>query len=196
MLLDAVIGVVGVFGIGREGGGLNPRLCSLPEAPCPRFGIFRGAKLIGGRLNGWRFFLWAGVLGFSLSAFAVGMKELFLALGLRWSLVGSGCTGMEMLPVELLWILAASRPFKPDFFFSTNEISAGEALGDSYALGMAGTGGTPSSSSAGMGLCTVVCFGAGKREVDEDGGTRGCAEPIDVLTVLKLVVEPTERPEL
>ena len=101
-----------------------------------------------------------------------------------------------MLPVELLWMLVASRPLRPDFFFSTNNTSAGEPFGDSYALGIAGTGGTSSPSSAGIGLCTVVCLGAGRREDDEDWGIRGCAEPIDVLTVLKLVLDATERPKL
>jgi hypothetical protein len=85
-LFDAVIGVVGVLGNCRDGGGLRSRWtasCSLEEEPFPRLGIFRGPKLIGGRLSGWRLFLLDGVAGFSVSIFVLGMKELFLALGLR-----------------------------------------------------------------------------------------------------------------
>ena len=88
---------------------------------------------------------------------------------------------MVILPVELLWILSASIP-SPDFFLSMNRASAGEPLGDSYAFGIAGTGGTSSSLSAGNGLCTVVCFGAGKRDAEADAGRRVWAGPVDVLT--------------
>jgi hypothetical protein len=42
----------------------------------------------------------------------------------------------------------------------------------------------------------VVCFGAGSLDAEDDWDMRGCVEPIDVRTVLKLVLEPTERPEL
>lgn len=69
-------------------------------------------------------------------------------------------------------------------------------MGDSYAFGMAGTGGTSSSSSTGRGLWTVVCFGAGSRDVDEDCERRGWIEPIEVLAVLKLAEEFTDSPEL
>jgi hypothetical protein len=39
-------------------------------------------------------------------------------------------------------------------------------------------------------------FGAGNRDEENDCGILGCIEPVDVRTVLKLVVEPIERPEL
>lgn len=104
---------------------------------------------------------------------------------------------MVMLPVEVLCMLVESSPLKPVFLFSMKYVSAGESLGDSYALGMAGTGGTSSSSSADVALCVLVCFGAGNRDVDADCGMlRGCIEPVEVLTVLKLSDDPTESPEL
>lgn len=104
VLRDAVIGVVGVFGNCRERGGLMLRsagTCSL-DALLLKFGILRGPRLMGGRLKGCKFFLLEGVPGFSVSWFAVFINELCRALDLRWVFVGSGCTGIEMLPVELL----------------------------------------------------------------------------------------------
>lgn len=44
-------------------------------------------------------------------------------------------------------------------------------------------------------MCNVSDFGAGSRELPPCG-RRGCREPVDVRTVLPLVVEPTEKPEL
>jgi hypothetical protein len=170
-LFEAVSGVVGVLGICLDGGGLKSRLgrswlCC--DEPFPTLGIFNGPRLIGGSVRGCRLFLPDGVLGFSSFVLVTGTKELFLALGLRCTLIGSGRTGIVMLPVELACAFIVSCPFKPDFFLSRNKVSAGEPLGDSYAFGIAGTGGTSSSSSAGVGLCIVVCFGAGSRDVDDD----------------------------
>lgn len=42
----------------------------------------------------------------------------------------------------------------------------------------------------------MVSFGAGSLDVDGTAGSRGCMEPVEVLTVLKLVLEFTDRPEL
>lgn len=41
-----------------------------------------------------------------------------------------------------------------------------------------------------------MSFGAGSLDVDADAGNRGCTEPVDVLTVLKLAAEPIDSPEL
>jgi hypothetical protein len=101
----------------------------------------------------------------------MGMNELFLALGFRCTLVGSGITGIVILPVELP--LEPSKLLRAVFFFSIKYASAGESLGDSYAFGIAGTGGTSSSSSLCKGLCTVVSFGAGNLEAEADTGSRG-----------------------
>lgn len=192
--------MVGVFGNCLEGGGLRLRsalLCSCSAAILFVVGVLNGPRLIGGSLRGCRCLLPCGVLLCSVSAWVLfGAYELFRALGLRWTLVGSGKTGIEILPVGLELELSTSILLKAVFFFSMKYVSAGESFGDSYALGMAGTGGTSSSSSAGIGLCTVVCLGAGNRDVDEGCETRGCVEPIEVLTVLKLMDEVTERPEL
>lgn len=49
--------------------------------------------------------------------------------------------------MDVLCTLLVSSERLPDFLFSKNVASAGESLGDSYTLGIAGTGGTSSSSS-------------------------------------------------
>lgn len=90
-----------------------------------------------------------------------------------------------------------SRVPRLDFFLAKKYVSAGGvSFGDSKALGIAGTGGTSSSSPEGREPWLVACFGAGSRETEAGCGKRGCKEPVDVLTVLKLTVDPTERPEL
>jgi hypothetical protein len=94
-------------------------------------------------------------------------------------------------------MLMLSRVPRLDFFFAKKYVSAGGvSLGDSNALGIAGTGGTSSSSPDGREPWLVAFLGAGSRETTTGCGRRGCKEPVDVLTVLKLTVEPTERPEL
>lgn len=74
---------------------------------------------MGGRLRGWRFLRLLCVdtlLSTVIELVDIGTKELFLALDLRWTLVGSGSTGIVILPVELP--LGPSRLLKAVFFFS------------------------------------------------------------------------------
>lgn len=125
-------------------------------------------------------------------------------LAWRWILAG-GSSDCRWLParlrVDVLRLLLPSKA-RPDLRFSRKDSSAGEPLGDSYALGMAGTGGTSSSSSRlDMEFRDASVLGAGRREplvamgmLPCDG--RGWMEPTEVRTVLKLADEPTERPEL
>lgn len=88
----------------------------------------------------------------------------------------------EVLPdklfVDILFILLASKG-KLDFRLK-NGGSTGESLGDSYALGIAGTGGTSSSSLFPVELCRFLVFRVGSR--DDAGGIdkRGCSEPEEV----------------
>lgn len=86
--------------------------------------------------------------------------------------------------MDVLLILLVSNGML-DFRLLKNGCSAGESLGDSYAFGIAGTGGTSSSSSLfPVELCTFLGFGVGS--LDEDGGCvfRACKEPVDVREVL------------
>lgn len=77
---------------------------------------------------------------------------------------------MEASLLELLLLILVKSKGKLDFrcCFMKNGGSTGDSLGDSYALGMAGTGGTSSSSSLPAELCTFRAFGfgVGSREVD------------------------------
>lgn len=119
-------------------------------------------------------------------------------LAFRPTLTCSAPDGMEKLPVELLLMLLASAA-RLTLRLSRNMLSIGGSLGDSYAFGMAGTGGTSSSSSAVvvlLRLCESDDLGAGRRDAGPGTGSRGWAEPVDVLTVLKLMEDPTDRPEL
>lgn len=94
---------------------------------------------------------------------------------------------MEALPdklfVEVLLILLASKGML-DFRLLKNGCSAGESLGDSYAFGIAGTGGTSSSSLFAAELCTFLGLGVGSLDDEGGGGIRGCNEPIEVRAVL------------
>jgi len=71
-----------------------------------------------------------------------------------------------------------------DFRLLKNGGSAGESLGDSYALGIAGTGGTSSSSLFPAELCTFLGFGVGSREDEGGWDNRGCKDPVEVRAVL------------
>lgn len=69
-LRDAVIGVDGVLGSSRDGGGLESSPTSLEsgyQESFPTLGMLSGPRLIGGRLKGCRFFLCDGVAGFPSS---------------------------------------------------------------------------------------------------------------------------------
>ena len=76
--------------------------------------------------------------------------------------------------VELLFrlfILLESNG-RLDFRAANIGASDGDSFGDSYAFGIAGTGGT-SSSSFPAELCTFLVFGVGSLEVEGTGSKRG-----------------------
>jgi hypothetical protein len=93
----------------------------------------------------------------------------------------------------VLFILLVSNG-RLDFRLLKSAGSAGESFGDSYALGIAGTGGTSSSSLLPAELCTLRPFGAGSLD-ETGGGIRGCSEPVEVRAALKLALDPVERRE-
>jgi hypothetical protein len=77
------------------------------------------------------------------------------------------------------------------------------SFGDSYAFGMAGTGGTSSSISPAE-LWTFLGFAVGKRELDNAGFTRGWRDEFprfpkfpkfDNLKELRLEFEDSDMPE-
>lgn len=89
MLLEAVIGVVGVFANIRVGGGVNVPF----SEPCCRAAIFavvgvlKGPKLIGGRLRGCKFFFDGFVTSFCSISEDVLAKD-FRGAGFRGFVFG------------------------------------------------------------------------------------------------------------
>jgi hypothetical protein len=89
----------------------------------------------------------------------------------------------DKLLVEMLLMLLASNG-KLDLRLLKNGCSAGESFGDSYAFGIAGTGGTSSSSLLPAELWTLLGFGVGNLEDAASWGIRGCNDPVEVREVL------------
>jgi hypothetical protein len=183
LLFEAVMGVVGVFVacLARDGlAFLSDDPCSCMAAIFTAVGVPSRPSVIGGRRDGSRFFLDWGADGFlSRSDLDEGACTDLRSPGLLGGSLGGN---RDRLPVELLRMLLASKA-RLDFRLSKNEISAGEILGDSYAFGMAGTGGTSSSSSGLMGFWILSAFGGGNLEL-AGCEIRGWMDPVEVLTVL------------
>lgn len=99
----------------------------------------------------------------------------------------------DKLFVEVLFMLLVSNG-RLDLRWLNCIGSAGDSFGDSYARGIAGTGGTSSSSLLPAELCTGLAFGAGNLD-EGGGGNLGCSEPVDVRAGLKLAVDPVESRE-
>jgi hypothetical protein len=74
-----------------------------------------------------------------------------------------------------------------------NEVRSG-SFGDSNAFGIAGTGGTSSSSPAAE-LCTFLVFGVGSRELASVGLVRMGMEEPAAFKELMLEVDEMEMPE-
>ena len=180
---EAVIGVLGVFVLTLRGGGVimpseatGAGIAAILEA----VGVLRGNRFSGGRRSGCRFFfLTCCEFLCSTSPF----ESCFLVCSV---LTGSRVEARpDRLLVDMLLILLASngplilRCMK-------NGGSAGVSFGDSYAFGIAGTGGTSNSSSFPAELW-IRGFGVGNREEFSGGGNcgmRGWSEPVDVRAVL------------
>lgn len=69
------------------------------------------------------------------------------------------------------------------------------SFGDSYALGIAGTGGTSSSSSPPAELCTFLGFGVGRRELDNTGLARVGIAEVPIFREFRLEFEESDIPE-
>lgn len=69
------------------------------------------------------------------------------------------------------------------------------SLGDSYAFGIAGTGGTSSGGSPLVELCAFRGFGAGNRELEGAGFARKGIEEVPTFSEFKLELDESEMPE-
>ena len=194
--LDAVIGVLGVVGAPRRGGGVDfPSVDAGKAAILAAVGVLRGNKFKGGSRKGCRFFF-TGVALFCWSTSEFEPRGTWCrCFGSRSDLRGSRAEPLpDKLFVEVLFMLLVSNG-RLDFRCVKSGGSEGDSFGDSYALGIAGTGGTSSSSLLPAELCTLLVFGAGSREEGGGGGTLGCREPVKVRAALKLAVDPVESRE-
>jgi hypothetical protein len=195
---EAVIGVLGVVGTPRRGGGVvfpSTAVGSCKAAILAAVGVLKGSKFRGGSRRGCRFFL----TGVELFCWSTSEFEptgaWYRCFGSRSDLTGSLTEPLpDKLFVEVLFILLVSNG-KLDFRLLKSVGSAGDSFGDSYALGIAGTGGTSSSSSLPAALCKLLAFGAGSRDDGAGGGTLGCRELVEVRVALKLAFDPVERRE-
>lgn len=156
--------------------------------------MLRGNKFKGGSRKGCRFFLTCVAL-FCWSTSEFEPRGTWCrGFGSRSDFIGSRAEPLpDKLLVEVLFILLVSNG-RLDFRLLKSAGSAGESFGDSYALGIAGTGGTSSSSLLPAELCTLRPFGAGNLD-EAGGGIRGCREPEEVRAALKLALDPVERRE-
>lgn len=176
--------MLGVFVVVRRGGGVDLSLLA-PVSLCNAaifavVGLLRGSKFKGGNLRGWRFFFFDGV-PFDFCSTSDATTLLFLD---STSILIGSCVAVspDNSVVEMLLMLLASKG-RLVFRLLKNGASAGDSLGDSYALGMAGTGGT-SSSSLPAELWTFLVLGVGNLDNAALCGTRGCKDPVDVRAVL------------
>ena len=94
--------------------------------------------------------------------------------------------------VDELFTLSASDGCRDDFRGAKNGDS-GSPLGDSYAFGMAGTGGTPSSLAA-LAALSERLLEVGN--LDTDAVCCNLVWLLDAFVELKLVLEETETTEL
>lgn len=115
-------------------------------------GMFNGPRFNGGNRRGSKLFLTC-VFFLSSALGIMGAYAAVLTLGLRCSLTVSIMgAGAATLVVELLvprLMVMLSRVPRLDFFLAKKYASASLSFGDSNALGIAGTGGTSSSSPEG-----------------------------------------------
>jgi hypothetical protein len=133
-VLDAVIGVLGVFAYPRLGGGV--KLPSEKEGSCnaaifASVGVLKGSRFNGGRRSGCRCFFFVGVaLIFWSTSDPDPIKTFLLAL-FELTLTGSRTgVGPDSSFVEELFILLESKG-KLDFRLLKNGCSAGDSFGDS-----------------------------------------------------------------
>lgn len=167
--------MLGVLFAFRPGEGVDfplPAPFSCRAATFAAVGVLKGSRFRGGSLNGCRFFLLLG----TAAAFGWGAMGNFRLAVDSGAASCADATGMSF--VEELLILLAS--YAKLGFRLENGVSAGDSLGDSYAFGIAGTGGT-SSRSCSAELCTFLVLGVGN--LDEVGmfrDIRGCKEPVEV----------------
>lgn len=198
--LDAVIGVEGVFVAIFLGGGVS-RTCSLDSGErgscfslsfkasiLALIGVLNGSKFNGGNFNGCKLFLL--ILFFDLtSVFGIGTGCLLIGVSSSFKSSRLAAAAESALAYE-----ASSG--RLDLRCVKNGTSV-SYLGDSYALGIAGTGGTSSVSPVLPPLApSFRGLGVGNLEVEADCGSLGCRELLELRAEFMLVFDDSDIPEL
>jgi hypothetical protein len=207
LAFDAVIGVLGVFAL-RLGGGVTLRSSTSADGAGKDDirllkGVPSGSRFNGGSLIGCRFFLvdgcTVGVLSGSDPAPTVRPllclmdPVLFLAgLALRPSLYRG--SARWVLDVAAESCAGGGGRFDFEVGVENTKLLRSGSLGDSYAFGIAGTGGT-SSCSPPAELWTFRGFGAGNRELEGAGLARRGIEEVPTFSEFKLEFDESEMPE-
>jgi hypothetical protein len=177
---EAVIGVLGVVGTSRRGGGVQACISFLPDVSFKAsifaaIGVLSGRRLNGGNFRGWRPFLarFAGCLPLASGVFEP----------LVWEVVGMGSSltfAAAPLESESLRESTLNRSIsegKLDLRTVAGVERSISVLGDSNALGIAGTGGT--SSSAALFMLSTLGLGVGNRDEENDCDNRGWKDPLE-----------------
>lgn len=213
LALDAVMGVLGVLLTARFGGGVTLRFSTSAEGAGNDEirllkGVLRGSKFNGGSLIGCKFFFVDGC--------ATGVRSgsdpeptvrprrclmepvlpLDISLLMDW-LCGVSACGAALVPLLPAGGADGGGAGMCDLNDDVEKLKLlrSGSFGDSYAFGIAGTGGTSSGSSPPAELCTFLGFGVGKREPDNTGLARvGMAEP-PLVKEFRLEFEESDIPE-
>jgi hypothetical protein len=207
------MGVLGVLLTLRFGGGVTLRSSTSAEGAGNDEmrllkGVPRGSKFNGGSLIGWRFFLTecgvVGVLSCSDPEPTVRPRLCLMdpALFFDMSLFKGSLPGVSTCRASLFaWLIAGGAVGGGGGMLDLNgavekwKLLRSGSFGDSYAFGIAGTGGTSSSSSPPAELCTFLGLGVGKRELDNTGFVRMGMEEPPTFKEFRLEFEESEIPE-
>jgi len=213
LALDAVMGVLGVLLTARLGGGVTLRFSTSAEGAGNDEmrllkGVLRGSKFSGGSLIGCKFFFVdccaTGVRSGSDPEPTVSPRRCLMEpeLSLDISLLtdwlwGVSACGVALVPLLLAGGAEGGGAGICDLNDAAEKLKLlrSGSFGDSYAFGIAGTGGTSSGSSPPAELCTFLGLGVGKRELDSTGLARvGMAEP-PLVKEFRLEFEESDIPE-
>ena len=201
--LEAVIGVLGVFATFLWAGGVTTP-ASAPFERCGNAAIFAAVGVLNGtRFNGGKRPLGACCL------LLLGAAEVLLdsgatpkvSLRLGRSSQKSNEKSLKKLVEPVLGCDAGTSCVLSLGAFTVHPMSEKKglstaSLGDSYAFGIAGTGGTTSCSSAGFEMWILRGLGLVARLLGAALTGVCCIEPLKGLNELWLEREETERPEL
>jgi hypothetical protein len=211
--LEAVMGVLGVLLLERFGGGVVFRSSLSAEGTenddiLLLNGVPRGKRFKGGSLIGCRFFLLVcgtdGDVSTSVDPEPTVSPLLCLIVdlgvgsmpGLLLSTPESSTFDSSLLSTAAVSLRSCVEVARAEGFvggIANEKPLCSESLGDSYAFGIAGTGGTSSSSPA-VEPWSFLALGVGRRDPDKVE-LRGWSEEVASFNELRLEFEDNEIPD-